>query len=126
MEETPGSTPLVADDAMSTVVAEAERVAPRRPFDRCRGASDRLIRALIRKGIDARMIGGRGHLVDRPSADRRWLALHRRSWTHYAVHVPSLDVVVDPTWRQFDVEGDRVRILDARTFNAEWSEAVDA
>lgn len=107
-------------DATAVVRSIAADLVPSRPFDSCRRASARLVRALTTRGVRAEMVQHEGHLVDRPDADPRWLACDRSSWIHWAVEVPKAGLHVDLTFGQFDASFEGPRIMAIRQARAEW------
>jgi hypothetical protein len=114
-------------DPMAVVVEVAASMAPEIPFDRCRATSSRIVSELSSRGLRCRMLRCSDRLGDDlPDADRRWLDTPPARWVHYVVHVPSLGVVVDATWRQFDPSADPVRIGDLARTRSEWGEVVEA
>lgn len=114
-------------DPMAVIIGFAASMTPDAPFDRCRATSARIVAALSSAGVRCRMLRCSDRLGDDlPDADPRWLDTPRARWVHYVVHVPSLDVVVDATWRQFDPSADPVRIGDLTRTKSEWGEVVEA
>jgi len=105
-------------DAETIVRSIATGLVPASPFDACRRASARLVRALASRGVRAELVQHTGHLAESPSADPRWLAIDRSGWIHWAVEIPKAGLHVDLTYGQFDpcVTGPRIQsIVTARS-----------
>lgn len=107
-----------SDVIRRTAEAQADRM--RRPYGRCLQASERLVEALQRRGIQARILRCSDGVLDAPAADRRWLSLRQapRSWVHYVVQID--DMVVDLTRRQFFPDAANPYFADTRSLAAEW------
>ncbi len=101
-------------------IAEAHASRIRRPFGRCLETSEKLVAALARKGIAARILRCSDGILHAPQAHRRWLSLRRapQSWVHYVVQVD--DVIVDLTRRQFFPDAPHPYFTDAAGLAAEW------
>jgi len=101
-------------------VAEIQAGRLKRPFGRCLEASERLVDALARRGIHARILRCSDGMLHAPKADRRWLAIHRApvSWVHYVVQVD--DLIIDLTRRQFFPDAPNPHYANARSLASEW------
>jgi len=101
-------------------VAEVQARRLKRPYGRCLEASERLVDALLRRGIHARILRCSEGTLDAPRADPRWLAIRRApvSWVHYVVQVD--DLVIDLTRRQFFPDAPNPHYADAGSLVSEW------
>lgn len=113
---------LKVDDLLEIV----SRIAPPSPFNRCKSTSRKLVAALRKRGTEAQVFRFAGHQRYRENVDPRWAKLPAWSWIHYAVYVPSLEVVLDPTWGQFETMGSTFRIASKDEYFAEWHETGPA
>lgn len=101
-------------------VAEVQAIRFRRPFGRCLEASERLVDALLRRGVHARVLRCCDGVLEAPDADRRWLAIRcaPASWVHYVVQVDEL--VIDLTRRQFFPDAPNPHYADIGSLSEEW------
>lgn len=110
-------------DPRAVVRDVATGLAPKKPFDRCRATSARIIAALTSKGVRSTILRCAGWTgAATPNEDARWNDVPAANRIHYVVHVPDLDLVVDATWRQFDPSADPVRIGTLASTTSEWTE----
>ena len=98
--------------------AHAQRV--KRPFGRCLHVSERLVRALRRKGIQAGVLRCSKGQLEAPEADPRWLRLRggSSSWVHYVVQVD--ERYVDLTRRQYFPRAPHPYIASMTELVAQW------
>jgi hypothetical protein len=109
-------------DAAAIVRSIAPDLVPARPFDQCRRASTRLVRALAARGVRSEMVQHRGLRREMPDADPRWTRIDRSGWTHWAVEVPKAGLHVDLTHGQFDPGFIGPRIQPIALARAQWRE----
>lgn len=109
-------------DAEAVVRSIAGDLVPSKPFDQCRRASMRLVRALATRGVRAEMVQHCGMRLEMPDADPRWSKVARSSWTHWAVEIPRAGLHVDLTHGQFDPTFVGARIQPIAQARAQWRE----
>lgn len=107
-------------DAEAIMRSIAPGLVPASPFDACRRASSRLVKALASRGVRAELVQHRGHPAECPDADPRWLAIDRSNWVHWAVEIPKTGLHVDLTYGQFDPSVTGPRIQPIVTARSQW------